>query len=316
MLEVHNLTKRFGQKAAVDNISFQVNVGDAFGLLGPNGAGKSTTISVIAGLLTPDSGEVLLDGQSLRKNPRYLKQRIGLVPQTIALYDHLSAEENLRFWGTIYGVTGKQLSDNIEWCLDVAGLKDYRKQRVKKFSGGMQRRLNIAVGMIHRPQLLIMDEPTVGIDPQSRNHILETVRSLNGEGMTVIYTSHYMEEVQYLCKRLVIMDDGRMIAYGNMDEVKQLAGTLATVRMEVSGDGSAAAAVLKQDTALQNVLFADGQLVFQAADAATAVGRAVMALSTLDMQPVGIKIEEPNLEAAFLHLTGRQLRDMGEGQTA
>lgn len=313
MLEVQNLTKRFGEKTAVNNVSFQVHPGDAFGLLGPNGAGKSTTISMIAALLSPDSGEVLLDGHSIKRDERYVKERIGLVPQTIALYDHMTAEENLQFWGTVYGLTGSKLKDNIDWCLQVAGLAEHRKQIVKKYSGGMQRRLNIAVGMVHRPQVLIMDEPTVGIDPQSRNHILETVKQLNSDGTTVIYTSHYMEEVQFLCKRLAIMDQGKMIAYGNLDDVKQVAGTLATIGMAVSGDATSAAEMLRQDMSLQQVTVVDGKIVFQAAEAANAVAKAVMALSKLDVQPAGISIEEPNLEAAFLHLTGRQLRDEEEG---
>ncbi|MCL6633605.1 MAG: ABC transporter ATP-binding protein [Alicyclobacillus herbarius] len=250
MLEVVRLTKKFGAHKAVDGVSFSVQPGDAFGLLGPNGAGKSTTISMISGLLVPDDGEVLLDGRSLRKNPRYLKQRIGLVPQSIALYEHLTAEENLKFWGTIYGLYGARLADNVNWCLKVAGLESHRKEQVKKFSGGMQRRLNIAVGMIHRPEILIMDEPTVGIDPQSRNHILETVRELNQDGMAIIYTSHYEE------------------------------------------------------------------LLLQTQDAASGVARAVGILRGFQLQPASIEIQEPNLEAAFLHLTGRQLRDGREGVSA
>jgi ABC-2 type transport system ATP-binding protein len=316
MLEVRNLRKQFGKRIAVNNVSFQVHQGDAFGLLGPNGAGKSTTISLIAGLLSADGGEVSLHGHTLSKNPRYVKQRIGLVPQSIALYEELTARENLEFWGTIYGVTGSRLKDNVNWCLEVAGLKDHARQVVSKFSGGMKRRLNIAVGMIHRPELLIMDEPTVGIDPQSRKHILETVKRLNREGMTVIYTSHYMEEVQYLCTRLAIMDHGQMIAYGDLDDVRQLAGSLTTVHMEVSGDPTSVVDELRRDMAFKAVQCTGSTVVFQCTDAGQGVSRAVASLSRYGLQPVRIEIEEPNLETAFLHLTGRQLRDAGEGVSA
>ncbi|OFW81586.1 MAG: export ABC transporter ATP-binding protein [Alicyclobacillus sp. RIFOXYA1_FULL_53_8] len=315
MLEVHGLTKSFATNTAVKGVSFQVHPGDAFGLLGPNGAGKSTTISMMTGLLKPDKGEIILNGQSLEKNPRYVKQRIGLVPQSIALYEHLSAEENLHFWGNIYGMTGNQLRENTDWCLDVAGLKDYRKQAVKKYSGGMMRRLNIAVGMIHRPEVLIMDEPTVGIDPQSRNHILQTVRQLNRDGMTVIYTSHYMEEVEYLCTRLAIMDHGQMIAYGALKDVRQLAGALSTVTLEVNGELAAAAAELRQDLTFRQVTVTEQTLLLQVQEAGVAISKAVLVLSRHQLQPQRIDISQPNLESAFLHLTGRQLRD-GEEQTS
>jgi ABC-2 type transport system ATP-binding protein len=316
MLEIMRLTKKFGAHKAVDAVSFTVQPGDAFGLLGPNGAGKSTTISMVSGLLVPDDGEVLLDSKSLRRDAHYVKQRIGLVPQSIALYNHLTAEENLKFWGTIYGLHGAKLVDNVNWCLKVAGLESHRKEQVKKFSGGMQRRLNIAVGMIHRPQILIMDEPTVGIDPQSRNHILETVKQLNHDGMAIIYTSHYMEEVQFLCKRLAIMDHGQMIAYGDLDDVRQLAGTVSTIRMVVKGDFEPAVAALKNDLSFQTVQQDGEELLLQAHDAATGVAKGVSILGGFNLQPVSIQIQEPNLEAAFLHLTGRQLRDGGEGESA
>ncbi|KPV43369.1 ABC transporter ATP-binding protein [Alicyclobacillus ferrooxydans] len=309
MLEVESLHKRFGQHVAVDNISFQVKKGDAFGLLGPNGAGKSTTLSMMTGLLIPNSGEVRLDGHRLKDEPKYLKQRMGLVPQSIALYENLTAEENLRFWGQIYGVTGAKLRDNLDWCLQVAGLTEHRKQLAKRFSGGMQRRLNIAVAMIHRPEILIMDEPTVGIDPQSRNHILETVKTLNREGMTVIYTSHYMEEVQYLCQRLAIMDNGELIAYGNLEDVRQLAGARSTITMQLSGEIGDLTRQLEHDMTFQNVQVEGDTLVFQAQNAAVAVSRAVSIIANQSCELQKIDVAQPNLESAFLHLTGRRLRD-------
>jgi ABC-2 type transport system ATP-binding protein len=316
VLEVRNLTKRFGRITAVDGVSFQVGKGDAFGLLGPNGAGKSTTIALICGLLSADEGEVMLDGQSLVRHPQYVKQRIGIVPQNLALYEDLTARENLQFWGMVYGVRGPELRSNIDWCLEVAGLSEHARQPVRKFSGGMKRRLNIAAGMVHRPEVLIMDEPTVGIDPQSRNHILETVRGLNREGMTVIYTSHYMEEVEYLCQRLAIMDHGRIIAYGTLEDVCQLAGSLATIRIDTTGDSDSVAAELRRDLSLVNVQVQERTLILQAQDAAAAVSRVVAALARHQLQPVRIDVQEPDLEAVFLHLTGRQLRDSGEGGAA
>lgn len=312
MLSVQQLTKRFAQKIAVNHVSFDIQQGDAFGLLGPNGAGKSTTISLIAGLLSADGGDVLLHGHSIHKEPNYIKRRIGLVPQNIALYEHLTARENLQFWGTVYGVSGAKLHDAVEWCLQVARLKEHAKQKVKEYSGGMKRRLNIAVAMVHRPEMLIMDEPTVGIDPQSRNHILETVRLLVDGGMTVLYTSHYMEEVQNLCKRLAIVDRGEIIAYGTLNDVRQLAGSYATITIEAGGDVLGTAAELRQDLLLRQVHSDDRTLTILATDAAAAVSKAVLALSRHHLQPTRIQVQEPNLEAAFLHLTGRQLRDEGE----
>lgn len=313
MLEIQGLIKKFADYTAVNNVSFQVQQGDSFGLLGPNGAGKSTTISMISGLLRPDSGDVLLHGHNLRTDEKYVKQRIGLVPQSIALYENLSAKENLEFWGSVYGVQGRQLKDNIEWCLKIAGLTEHQNQAVKGYSGGMKRRLNIAVGMIHRPEVLIMDEPTVGIDPQSRNHILETVRLLNQEGMTVIYTSHYMEEVQFLCKRLAIMDHGQLIAYGHIDDVRQLAGSLASVTIETSDEVVELAPRLALDGALKQLNATGSTIEFRSQDAAAAVSRVLVLMSENGLQPTRIEVEEPSLETAFLHLTGRQLRDESEG---
>jgi ABC-2 type transport system ATP-binding protein len=312
VLEVRDLRKTYGSHVAVNGVSFTVSPGDAFGLLGPNGAGKSTTIAMVSGLIQPDSGEVLLQGHSLRAHPRFVKQRLGLVPQHIALHERLTAEENLRYWGQVYGVHGARLRDNVEWCLRVAGLTDHRKQRVERFSGGMKRRLNIAVGLIHRPEVLIMDEPTVGIDAQSRNHILDTVRELNRDGMTVIYTSHYMQEVEYLCNRLAILDHGRMIAYGALDDVRLLAGGLSTVRMDLDGDPAPALDALQQAVPAERVEAGEGRISFHVRDPGPAVGKAVLALSQYGIAPLRIDIERPNLEAAFLQLTGRRLRDGGD----
>ncbi|QSO54455.1 ABC transporter ATP-binding protein [Alicyclobacillus curvatus] len=309
MLEVESLYKRFGHNVAVNNVSFQVQDGDSFGLLGPNGAGKSTTLAMMTGLLIADKGEVRLDGHTLKSDPKYLKRKMGLVPQSIALYENLTAEENLKFWGQVYGVGGSALQENVLWSLEVAGLTDHKKQLAKRFSGGMQRRLNIAVALIHRPSILIMDEPTVGIDPQSRNHILETVKNLNRDGVTVIYTSHYMEEVQYLCQRLAIMDNGEMIAYGDLEDVRQLAGAKSTVTLEIAGNSREVVQALKQDLTFQDVQHEGSAVVFQAQEAASAISRAVSIIANKGAELQKIDVAQPNLETAFLHLTGRRLRD-------
>lgn len=312
VLEARSLSKSYGNKRAVEDVSLTAEPGDALGLLGPNGAGKSTTILMLVGLLEPDEGDVWLDGRSIRQDPRYFRQHIGLVPQRIALYERLTAEENLRFWGRVYGLTGKALAAQVEWCLELAGLTEHRRERVAHFSAGMQRRLNVAVGLVHRPKLLIMDEPTVGIDPQSRGHILDTVRRLNAEGMTVLYTSHYMEEVEYLCRRVAILDHGQVIAYGSIDDVRRLAGALSTVRLTLPEVPEDALAALRQNLTLRNVVADGNTVLFQTQEAGPAIARAVQVLADHGLHPARIDVDEPNLEAAFLHLTGRRLRDGGE----
>jgi ABC-2 type transport system ATP-binding protein len=214
MLKVENLYKNFGNIAAVDGISFEVKRGEVFGLLGPNGAGKSTTISIISTLLPPTEGEIFFEGESIFKNSKNLRQKLGIVPQDIALYPTLTGYENLRFWGNLYGLKGAELKERINEVADIIGLNERLKDKVKKYSGGMKRRLNIGAALLHKPDLLIMDEPTVGIDPQSRSHILDTVLKLSAQGMTIIYTTHYMEEAEELCSRICIMDEGKIIASG------------------------------------------------------------------------------------------------------
>ena len=219
MLEVKEVRKSYGKHVAVKDVTFSVGKGEAFGLLGPNGAGKSTTIAMICGLLPYESGDILIDGLSVKKEPRNVKKIIGIVPQEIALYPTMTAHDNLLFWGRMYGLTRAQGKRRAKVVLEIIGLQDRAKHKVETFSGGMKRRLNIGAALMHEPELLIMDEPTVGIDPQSRNHILETVKHLNQEGMTVIYTSHYMEEVENLCDRIGIVDEGKIIALGKKEEL-------------------------------------------------------------------------------------------------
>jgi ABC-2 type transport system ATP-binding protein len=310
MLQVKNLVKRFGDTAAVRGVSFAVGRGESFGLLGPNGAGKSTTISMICGLLQPNEGEITIAGVDVLKNPNAAKQIMGVVPQDIALYPTLSARENLSFWGAMYGLAGKELNCRVDEALELVSLTDRQKDRIQTYSGGMKRRINIAASLLHRPELLIMDEPTVGIDPQSRNNILETVKNLNQEkGLTVIYTSHYMEEVEFLCQRVGIIDHGRLIARGTLDEVRSQMGTDTTIRLQVQNPTPALIAAVgkvpgvKQARADENVVLALVQ------DTVETLPPLMGAVKASGSKVLGVAIEEPNLEAVFLSLTGRALRD-------
>lgn len=308
MLQVKNLVKRFGDTEAVRSISFEVGEGEAFGLLGPNGAGKSTTISMICGLLQPTSGEIRVAGIDALQNTAAAKRVMGVVPQDIALYPTLSARENLSFWGAMYGLSGRELATRVAEALEIVGLTDRQKERIDTYSGGMKRRINIAASLLHRPRLLIMDEPTVGIDPQSRNNILETVRLLNRErGTTVIYTSHYMEEVEFLCDRVGIIDHGQLIAEGSLAEVRQLAGEETTIRLRVPTPTAEMAAALQDVSGVRSVRLEETALVALVSSSAETLPGLMAAAGGFRIQ--GLEVEEPNLESVFLHLTGRGLRD-------
>jgi len=328
IVEVRGLEKRFGDVAAVDGVSFEIAEGELFGLLGPNGAGKTTAISMISCLLEPDAGDVIVAGHSAKGDSLAVRSVLGVVPQEIALYPTLSAAENLRFWGRMYGLRGAELEQAVEYGLAMAGLEDKAKKRIETFSGGMKRRINIAAGVLHRPRVLLMDEPTVGIDPQSRNHILDTVRELNRAGMTVLYTSHYMEEVEALCDRVAIVDHGRVIAQGTLEELRALVGDEDRIRVSLGTDGAhapsaesaeepappapAVAAALVSVTALAGVTRAEAlgsDLEILAPDAAAVLGPVVAAITGAGASVRAVEVVEPNLESVFLHLTGRGLRD-------
>jgi len=218
-LSLRGLGKDYGARTAVKALDLDVVRGECFGLLGPNGAGKTTTISMACGVLTPSRGTVTIGGVELAREPRVAKAKLGLVPQELAIYEELSAVQNLRYFGALYGLAGATLGERIEWALGVVGLRDRASEPVKRYSGGMKRRLNLAAGLLHKPEVLVLDEPTVGVDPQSRNHIFETVRDLERGGMTVIYTTHYMEEVEELCDRVAIIDAGQIVATGTVAEL-------------------------------------------------------------------------------------------------
>lgn len=237
VLRCEGLVRRFGDRTAVDGLSFEIGVGETYGLLGPNGSGKTTTISMICGILTADAGTVVLDGQPLTPSTIDAKRAIGLVPQEIALYQDLTAAENLRFFGRLQGLRGKALSARVDSVLDIVVLRDRANDRVQEFSGGMKRRVNIAVGLLHEPQLLVLDEPTVGVDPQSRNQILASVEQLGDAGLSVLYTTHYMEEAERLCDRIGILDQGTLIAEGSQAELVASVGeaNLEAVFLELTG---------------------------------------------------------------------------------
>src|SRR5574340_49895 len=232
IVEVSDLVKRFGDLVAVDKVSFSIGQGEIFGLLGPNGAGKTRTISMISCLIDSDGGEIVVDGHSAATDATGVKRTLGVVPQEIALYPTLTAAENLAFWGKMYGLGGSELKTAVANALELAGLADRAKERIEKYSGGMKRRINIAAGILHTPKVLLMDETAVGIDPQSRDHILETIKELNALGMTVLYTSHYMEEVEDICDRISIMDHGKIIAAGTLNELRDVVGGMDVVAIK------------------------------------------------------------------------------------
>ncbi len=313
IIETQALTKRFNGAAepAVDDVSFAVREGEIFSLLGPNGAGKTTTISMLSCLLRPTSGDAKVAGASVTNAPHQVKEVIGVVPQEIALYPKLSARENLYFWGRLYGMSGGKMKERVEEVLEIVGLKDRAKDRVETYSGGMQRRINIGVGLLHRPKLVYMDEPTVGIDPQSRRNILDTVLALNEQGMTVLYTTHYMEEAQELSDRIGIIDHGKMIALGTLPELTQLVGEQDIVELGITEEHSRPELIkaLSAVEGVREVKAANGNLRLIANDGNAALPDLITIANAQGARISDISVQEPNLEAVFLHLTGRALRD-------
>lgn len=310
LIEIKNVTKRFDDKIAVDNISLSIEDGDIFGLLGPNGAGKSTLISMITGLLKPDSGDILVDGYSIIKNPLEVKRQLGLVPQEIALMETVSAYDNLEFWGSLYGLKGKLLKERINEALEVAGLIDRKNEKLKKFSGGMKRRLNIAAAILHHPRILIMDEPTVGIDPQSRNHIFEFTKEINkNRDTTVIYTSHYMEEVDYLCNGLFIMDLGKEVAYGTKKSVKAMVSDKSRLLLKPDSYTAETLIRVKALEGVMDLTEEDGMLKLVVKEEFFNLNTLINSLYEERIKIRGITFEEPTLEEVFLSLTGKTLRD-------
>jgi ABC-2 type transport system ATP-binding protein len=310
VLACRELRRRFGQRLAVDGVGFRVDPGETYGLLGPNGAGKTTTISMICGLLRRDGGEVTVAGASLDRDPGAVKAAIGYVPQDIALYPDLSGGENLRFWGRMQGLSGRELAARVDAVLEVVGLTDRAGDKVADYSGGMQRRLNIAAGLLHRPKLLVLDEPTVGVDPQSRNAILENVEALRGEGSAVLYTTHYMEEAERLCDRVGIIDQGRLIAEGTRRELVAQVGERDRIELAASGDLIGLAAGCKRTLdGVDEATVVAGGLHLVARDGRRLLPKLLELAETAGVEVTSVEVVEPDLEAVFLHLTGKALRD-------
>ena len=316
-VQARGLHKHFGDLYAVRGVSFEVQAGEIFSLLGPNGAGKSTTISMLACLLQPTKGDALVMGHSIINESMAVKAAIGVVPQEIALYEDISARENLTFWGKMYGLRGPKLVQRVDEVLEVIGLANRQKGRVGKFSGGMKRRLNIGIALLHKPQVIIMDEPTVGIDPQSRRNILDNVKELNRQGMTVLYTTHYMEEAQELSDHIAIMDQGQIIARGTHDELVRIVGELDRINLTLSArseqllDAWRATDGVHQVGALAQPYepVIDGAVTLLVNDSNIVLPRILEEATAAGVRVTSIEIQEPNLEAVFLHLTGRALRD-------
>lgn len=315
IVEVKNLHKQYNPPegvTAVQDVSFAIKRGEIFSLLGPNGAGKSTTISMLSGLLAPSKGEATIDGHSITQNAKAVKQVIGVVPQEIALYDTISARENLVFWGKMYNLSGDKLQERVTAVLDIAGLTERADDKVETFSGGMKRRINIAVGLLHNPKVLYMDEPTVGIDPQSRRRILDTVKELNQQGLTVLYTTHYMEEAEELSDRIGIIDHGKLIALGTQEELTATIGQYDTVQLEIGETAELNGTLVDDLAAVAGVHQATGegeQVIIQTKDANEVLPRLLQTVTEHGRSIRRLEIQEPNLEAVFLHLTGRALRD-------
>lgn len=310
ILRIEGVTKKFGDVIAVDNIMLSLNEGEIFGLLGPNGAGKSTAINMVTGLLSMDKGKIYLMDMDIKKNSMETKKNTGIVPQDIAIYEDLTSLENVKFFASLYGLKGGQLNAAAEEALEFTGLSDKAKTYPKQFSGGMKRRLNIACAIAHKPKLIIMDEPTVGIDPQSRNHILQSVKKLNEMGCTIIYTSHYMEEVEEICTRIAIMDHGKVIAQGTGDELKALITDTNVVWITVADHVSRVNEDrLKEISGVLNIEIEESTVKIGSAREVNNLDKIILYFTSNGIAIKSVESKTPDLETVFLSLTGRRLRD-------
>lgn len=307
IIEVKNLYKDYGNQIAVDGLSLDVKKGEILGILGPNGAGKSTLIGMICGLINKTKGEITYE-ENIKKIAKW-KENIGIVPQDFAIYFDLTAEENISFFCSLYGFKGKELKSRVDRTLDFVGLSDVRKKRATEFSGGMKRRLNIACAIAHSPKLIIMDEPTVGIDPQSRNHILKSVLKLRDEGATIIYTSHYMEEVDSICDRIIIVDNGKMIAEGTSEELKNLIENKSVYNILVETEVKGLEDKLLEMTGIEKVLYSEKEYKITTLKSSNLITDIVNVVAKEKGKIKNISNEEPSLETVFLALTGKKLRD-------
>jgi ABC-2 type transport system ATP-binding protein len=310
VLRCSGLRKSFGDRVAVAGVGFEIASGETYGLLGPNGAGKTTTISMICGLLRRDAGEVFVAGRPIDIGTTTAKGAIGFVPQDLAIYPDLTARENLRFFGRLEHLRGKELDRRVDEVLEVIGLTDRAKDRVESYSGGMKRRLNIGIGLLHHPRLLVLDEPTVGVDPQSRNAILSSIADLEGEGMAILYTTHYMEEAERLCDRIGIIDQGTIQAEGTRRELIDLIGGKDRVVLTAGGTLAPAAEALRRlDARIAEVTISDGRIEVIVVEARSILPAMLDAVASAGAAVRSVEVVEPDLEAVFLHLTGKALRD-------
>jgi len=308
MLQISHLSKSFDKVKAVDDISLEVKEGEIFGFLGPNGAGKTTTISMIAGLLTPDSGTIMIDSMDTRHSMQQIRGIMGVVPQDMAFYEELTARENLRFWGRLQGLSGKELEQRIRYYLDKIGLTGREDEPLKKYSGGMKRRINLIIGLLHRPKLLLLDEPTIGIDVQTKMNILDLIREASGKGTTVIYTTHNLSEAEELCDRIAIIDKGKILASGSLKELIQIVGEkdIALIQGEFSADQ--ARQVVSHEKGIDIITMKDGYLAISL-DASKKIPGLMESFFNMGVSMDDISLKQPNLASVFLKLTGRELRE-------
>lgn len=309
VVRIENLTKKFRDFIAVDNVNLNIEEGEIYGLLGPNGAGKSTMINIICGLLTMNSGKVFILDKDIKKECDYVKSNIGIVPQDIAIYDDLNAYENVKFFASLYGLKGEKLKQSVSEALDFVGLGDKYKNFPDEFSGGMKRRLNIACAIAHKPKLIIMDEPTVGIDPQSRNHVLQSVRKLNSLGSTIIYTSHYMEEVEEICTRIGIIDHGKLIGEGTKEELKSIVWDKHRVIITVDSIEKIKEEDIKRIKGVVSVQIGNNSVDISSNKDINNLDEIILYFTKNHISIDNIESKKPNLETVFLTLTGRKLRD-------
>jgi len=310
IVKMDQVTKKFGDVTAVDKVSLEIEEGEIFGLLGPNGAGKSTAINMITGLLSIDKGSISIYGKDVRKDKMATKSYVGIVPQDIAIYEDLTSLENVKFFASLYGLRGKALEEAALEALEFTGLSEKRNQFPKSFSGGMKRRLNIACAIAHKPKIIIMDEPTVGIDPQSRNHILQSVKKLNDMGSTIIYTSHYMEEVEEICTRIAIMDHGKVIALGTCEELENMINDRDVVVVTISDPASRVdEKSIREIPGVENVDIGENTVKITSAREVTNLDKIIQYFLQNDFTIKSMESKTPDLETVFLSLTGKKLRD-------
>ncbi len=309
MIQVDGLVKRFGERTAVGDVSFTIEGGEIFGLLGPNGAGKTTTLNMLCGVLRPDAGRIEINGRDIWSHPKEVKRHLGVVPQEIALYEDLTARDNLRFWGSLYGLRGATLQRKIDQVLERVGLGARANDRPKTFSGGMKRRLNLCMGLLHDPKVLLLDEPTVGIDPQARLSIIEVVRAAAAAGTTVLYTTHYMEEAEDLCDRIAILDQGTILTCGDLASLQALAGERETLRLSGSFTEVECRSVLTPIRGLNVLSATDGLAVLALQEDGPSLTEMLPRLLDSALNVDDVSIQRPNLQSVFLRLTGRELRD-------